>query len=107
MEYNSKFGHNLGWIHQISIMSRIDICYTACGLGTQTVSPTLPSFQGIKRCIKYMASHPNKPIFILILIMMAQMLSDLHGVGINLKTTQPRNFYNAIKTRIMIKLLTK
>ena len=63
MEYNSKFGHNLGWIHQISIMSRIDICYTACGLGTQTVSPTLPSFQGIKRCIKYMASHPNKPIF--------------------------------------------
>ena len=24
---------------------------------------TLPGFQGIKRCVKYLASHPHKPIF--------------------------------------------
>ena len=24
---------------------------------------TLPGFQGIKRCIQYLASHPHKPIF--------------------------------------------
>ena len=44
-------------------MSRIDLCYTTCHLATQTVSPTLPGFQGIKRCAQYLASHPHKPIF--------------------------------------------
>ena len=63
MEYHGKFGHTLGRIQQISIMSRIDIFHTACHLGTQTVAPTLPGFQGLKRCIQYMASHPHKPIF--------------------------------------------
>ena len=29
IEYNGKFGHNLGRIQNISIMSRIDICYIA------------------------------------------------------------------------------
>ena len=32
-------------------------------MATQTVEPTLPGFQGINRCIQYMASHPRKPIF--------------------------------------------
>ena len=44
-------------------MSRVDIFYTACRLETQIVSPNIPGFQGIKRCIQYMASHPYKPIF--------------------------------------------
>ena len=30
---------------------------------TQTVAPTIPGFQGIKCCIKYLSSHPQKPIF--------------------------------------------
>ena len=30
---------------------------------TQTVAPTIPGFQGIKCCIKYLSSHPHKPIF--------------------------------------------
>ena len=46
----------------MALMRIIDICYTACCLSTQTVAPTLPVFQGIKRCIKYLASHPHKPI---------------------------------------------
>ena len=90
MEYHGKFGHTIGRIQHIYLMSRIDICYTTCCLETQTVSPTLPDFQGIKRCIQCLDSHPHKLIFILLIIMMTQILSDLHGVGINLNSTQPR-----------------
>ena len=63
MEYNEKFGHTLGRIQKIALMNRIDICYTTCHLSTQTVEPTLPGFQGIKCCVKYLASHPHKHIF--------------------------------------------
>ena len=63
MEYYGKFVHTIGWIQHIAIMNRIDICYTACSLETQTVAPTLPGLQSIKRCIQYIASHPHKPIF--------------------------------------------
>ena len=62
MEYHRKFGHTLERIQHIALMSIIDICYTTCHLATQTVAPTLPGFQGIKRCVKYLASHPHKPI---------------------------------------------
>ena len=61
MEYNGKFGHTLVWIYDISLMSRIGICYTSCRLATQTVEPTLPGFQGIHFCIKYLVSLPHKP----------------------------------------------
>ena len=44
-------------------MSIIEICYTACTLETQTVSPTLPGFHVIKLRIKYLSSHPTKHIF--------------------------------------------
>ena len=63
MDYHGKFGHNLGRIHHIALMSRTDICYTFCHMVTQTVVPNLPGFQGIKRCIQYLASQPHKPIF--------------------------------------------
>ena len=65
MEYYRKFGHTLGSIQHISLMSIIGICYATCCLFTQTVAPTLPCFQGIKCCVQYMASHPHKPIFYL------------------------------------------
>ena len=48
MEYNVKFGHTLGQIQHLSIMNRIDICYTACCLGNQTVATAFPGIQGIK-----------------------------------------------------------
>ena len=63
MEYHDKFGHTLGWIQHIYIMSRIDICYTSYRLGTQTMVPVIPVFQCFKRCIQYLASHNRKPIF--------------------------------------------
>ena len=41
-------------------MSITDLCYATYRLATQTVEPNLPSFQGIKRCVQYLASHPHK-----------------------------------------------
>ena len=63
MEYHGKFGHTLGRIQHISLISRIDLCYSTCRLATQTVAPTLPGFQVIKRCVQYLAIHTHKPIF--------------------------------------------
>ena len=63
LEYHGKFGHTIGRIQHIDLMSRIDIYYATCHLATQTVSPTLPGFQGINRCVQYLDIHPHKPIF--------------------------------------------
>ena len=63
MEYHGKFGHTLGGIQYISLMIRIELFNATCHLATQTVAPTLPVFQGIKRCVQYLDSHPHKPIF--------------------------------------------
>ena len=83
-------------------MSRTDICYEICRLENQTVAPNLTGFQGIKCCVQYLASHSHKPIFILLIITMAQILSDLHEVGIKFNTTQLRIVYSAINMRIML-----
>ena len=63
MEYHVKFGHTLGRIQQIALMSIMDLCYATCSLTTQNVEPTLPVFQGIKHCVQYLDIHPRKPIF--------------------------------------------
>ena len=63
LEYHGKYGHTLGRIQHIALMSIIDLCYATCSLGTKNMSPTLLGFQGIKRCVQYLASHPHKPIF--------------------------------------------
>ena len=62
-EYHGNFGHTIGWIQHIDITITIEICYTYFHPRTKTVAPTLPYFQGLKRCIKYIATHPHKPIF--------------------------------------------
>ena len=58
-----KFGYTIGRIQHIDIVRRIDMLYTALSMKTQTVACNLTSFQGLKRCIQYMDSHPYKPIF--------------------------------------------
>ena len=63
MECYVKFGPTLGWIQKIVIMSRIDSFYTASRLVTRTVSLTLTDLKGLKLCVQYMASHPNKYVF--------------------------------------------
>ena len=90
MEYHGKIGHALGRIQRTDLMSRIHIFCANCRLATQTLAPNLPNLQGIKRCVQYLDSHPHKPIFILLIIMMDKISSKLHGLGIMLNTTQPR-----------------
>ena len=63
MEYNGKFGHTIGQIQKIDLMSTMGIYYTAWHLATQTLAPTIPGFQGINLFIHYLASHPHKPLF--------------------------------------------
>ena len=63
MEYHRKFGHTIGRIQHIALMSTIGIFYETCRLETQTVAPTLTGFQDIKRCAQYLDNHPHKPIF--------------------------------------------
>ena len=63
MEYHGKFGHIIGRIQHIAIMSRIGICCTAWHLVTQTVAPNLAGFQGLKCCTQYLDSNPHNPIF--------------------------------------------
>ena len=61
MEYHGRFGHTLGRIQRIALMSIIDLCYATFFIANHTVAPNLPDFQGIKRCAQYLASHPHKP----------------------------------------------
>ena len=63
MEYHGKFGHTLRRIEHIALMNRIDVFYATCHLETQTMAHAITGFQGIKRCVQYLASHPHKPIF--------------------------------------------
>ena len=63
MGYHGKFGDTLVRIQHIALMSIIYLCYATYFLANQIVVPTLTSFQGIKRYVQYMASHPHKPIF--------------------------------------------
>ena len=62
MEYYGKFGHTLGQIQKIALMSIIESCHKACCLETQTVAYTIPGSQGIKNFIQYLASNPHKTI---------------------------------------------
>ena len=63
MEYSGKFWHTPRRINHIVLLRIIDIFYTSWQLGTQTVAPAPPGFQGLKRCINYLDIKPNKPIF--------------------------------------------
>ena len=63
MEYHGKFVHNLRRIKHIALMSRIEICYKAFCLANKTVAPTIPGFQGIKRCIQYLDNNLHTHIF--------------------------------------------
>ena len=47
MEYHGNFGHTIGTIQHISLMSRLENIYAACRQATQNMAPTIPGFQGI------------------------------------------------------------
>ena len=78
IKYNGKFGHTLGRIQHIPLMSRIGIFNATYRLATHTLVYNLPGFQAIKSCVKYLAS---------LILIMDQMSLGLNGVGIKLKNT--------------------
>ena len=57
MECHGDFGNNLGRIHQIPPMIRIEICDIVFRMSAQTVAPNINCFQGLKLCIEYLVSH--------------------------------------------------
>ena len=57
IKYHGKFGHTLGIIKYIALMSRFYICYATCRLANQTVAPNLPGFEGINFCVLYPDIH--------------------------------------------------
>ena len=63
MKCHEQFGDTNWRIQHVSLKSIIDLCYATCPIATQTLTPTLPSYQLIKGCIQYMASHPHNTIF--------------------------------------------
>ena len=63
MEYYRNFVHNIGKIQHIFLIGRLDIFNGTYCLETQTMATALTGFQGIKRCVQYLTSHPQKPIF--------------------------------------------
>ena len=90
MEYHGKFGHTIGSIQHTNLISRIDMF-------TQPVvyQPKLWHLRFLISKVSiyvfniWLVTHINQYFFLLIL-MMDQMSSDLHGMGINLKSKQPR-----------------
>ena len=63
VEYHGKFGHTLIRIQHIALISIIDLFNATFCLTTQTEAPNTTGFQGIKRCVSCLDSHPHKHIF--------------------------------------------
>ena len=63
MGNHENFGHTLGRIQHIALISIIYSCFKACFIAIHTVAPTLNSFQFIKHCVQYLDIHPHKHIF--------------------------------------------
>ena len=63
MEYPGKLVHTIGHIQHTDIMRIFDIFYKAFLLVTQNMAPTTNGFQGLNKCIQYLANYPHKPVF--------------------------------------------
>ena len=63
MEYNGKYGHTIGRIQHIALVSRIEIWYATCRLVIQTMATTITGFHRINICVQYLDIHQHKLIF--------------------------------------------
>ena len=104
IEYHGMFWHTIGSIQRISFMIRMKFV-------TQLVVYQHKLWRLLFLVFKmssavfniWIVTHIN-PSFILLIIMMAQIKSDLFGVVIKLNNTQPRTVLNATNMRIMLEL---
>ena len=102
MEYSGKFGHTLGQIHYISLMSRIEIFTQPAVYQPKMWHLLFLVFKVSSAVFNIWLVTLINAYFILIVFIMAQISSDSHGVGIKWKTTHPRIFWIVIKIRIML-----
>ena len=61
-EYGASYAHTYGQLLHVAQSSRPDLSYPLCRLGYfQTVLCSL-GFQSLRRVLRYLATHPNKPL---------------------------------------------
>ena len=88
-------------------MSRIELFYKTFILATQTVAHTLNSFQGIKTCVKYLASHPHQPIFNPSKYFVGSNFIRITWIGNQVEDHTTHYFWNVIKMQIIPELSTE
>ena len=107
MEYHGKFGHTIGRIQHIALMSIIGICYTVWRLKKKLRHRFFLVSKVSSAVFNIWLVTLINPYFILLLVMMTQMLSELHGAGIKLKNKQPIFLWNTTNMRMMLELSTE
>ena len=98
-----NFGHTLGQIQKIAIMSTNAICSQPAICKSKLCHLIFVVYKISRDALNIWLVTLIKPYVNLLIIMMDQMSADLHGVVIKLKTTQNTIVYNATKMHIMLK----
>jgi hypothetical protein len=62
-KYGGAFPGILGELMHIECLSRFDLSYTIHRLGAYTHATNAAAFAGLYRAIRYLATHPDRPIF--------------------------------------------
>lgn len=62
-KYGAPFASILGDIMHVWVWSRLDIGYATSRLSQYTHAPNTAAFQGLYRILRYLATHPHRPIF--------------------------------------------
>ena len=107
MKYHGKFGHTLGQIQHIYIISRLNFA-----THPSTWEPKLWHLLFLVSKVSRAAFNIwiiilMNSYFIFLIIIMDQISSDLHEEGIKQNTTQPIIVQNDINMRFMIDFLTE
>lgn len=62
-EFGGSYRSLYGSLLHFSNVSRIDISYAMCRLGKFLAAPTRVAFEALKRIIRFLTTHPHRPIF--------------------------------------------
>ena len=61
--YGGTFAGILGELMHVECISRFDLSYTIRRLGAYTHAPNAAAFAGLYRALRFLATHPHRPIF--------------------------------------------
>eukprot|EP00956_Cyclotella_meneghiniana_P015837 scaffold24602_cov53-Cyclotella_meneghiniana.AAC.1 len=62
-KYGGSFASILGDVMHVWVWSRLDIGYATTRLSQYTHAPNAAAFAGLYRILRYLATHPHRPIF--------------------------------------------